>query len=137
MGARSALFLPFNNLGLIVVDEEHDLSFKQEEGIRYHARDMAIYLASKINIPIILSSATPSVETIFNVKLKKFSSLYLPSRATGSDLPEIQIIDMKENPTSSGNWLSDVMLKELYNLRFVLYMEFIFIKAVNYPGREQ
>ena len=113
VGARSALFLPFNNLGLIVVDEEHDLSFKQEEGIRYHARDMAIYLASKINIPIILSSATPSVETIFNVKLKKFSSLYLPSRATGSDLPEIQIIDMKENPTSSGNWLSDVMLKEL------------------------
>ena len=118
VGARSALFLPFNNLGLIVVDEEHDLSFKQEEGIRYHARDMAIYLASKINIPIILSSATPSIETMFNAKTKKFSTLNLPARATGSALPEIQIIDLKKNPPLKGNWLSDIMLKEL-NRRFV------------------
>ena len=113
VGARSALFVPMSNLGLIVIDEEHDISFKQEEGIRYHARDMAIYLASKCNASIILSSATPSIESLYNVKIKKYLSLALPKRATGSDLPEIRIINLKKDPPKKGNWLSEVMLKEL------------------------
>ena len=113
VGARSALFVPMCNLGLIVIDEEHDISFKQEEGIRYHARDMAIYLASKSNASIILSSATPSIESLYNVKVKKYLSLALPKRATGSDLPEIRIINLKKDPPKKGNWLSEVMLKEL------------------------
>ena len=113
VGTRSALFIPFKNLGLIVIDEEHDVSFKQEEGTRYHARDMAIYLASKMKIPVILSSATPSIETKFNAKNKKFSLLNLPARATGSDLPEIRIIDLKKYPPRKNSWLSEIMLSEL------------------------
>ncbi len=113
VGARSSLFIPFQNLGLIVVDEEHDNSFKQDSGIRYHARDMAIYLASKIKIPIVLSSATPSIESIFNSRKKKFKSLILPNRATGARLPEVKIIDMKENAPTRGNWLSECVINEL------------------------
>ena len=113
VGARSALFVPMCNLGLIVIDEEHDTSFKQEEGIRYHARDMAIYLASKSNATIILSSATPSIESLYNVKTEKYLSLKLPKRATGSDLPEIKIIDLKKKPPKQGDWLSEDLLKEL------------------------
>ena len=113
VGARSALFLPFKNLGLIVIDEEHDSSFKQDEGIKYHARDMSVYLASKKQIPIVLSSATPSIETLFNVKTKKFSKLNLFSRATGSSLPEIKIIDLNKSPPKKDSWLSEVMINEL------------------------
>ena len=113
VGARSALFLPFKNLGLIVIDEEHDLSFKQDEGIRYHARDMSVYLAAKKKIPIVLCSATPSIETLFNVKTKKFIKLNLHSRATGSSLPEIKIIDLKKNPPQKDTWLSEAMIVEL------------------------
>ena len=113
VGARSALFLPFKNLGLIVIDEEHDLSFKQDEGIRYHARDMSVYLAAKKKIPIVLCSATPSIETLFNVKTKKFIKLNLHSRATGSSLPEIKIIDLRKNPPQKDTWLSEAMIGEL------------------------
>ncbi len=113
VGTRSAVFLPFKNLGLIVVDEEHDLSFKQDEGIRYHARDMSVYLAVKTKIPIVLSSATPSIESVFNVYSKKFYHLDLPSRATGSALPEIKIIDLKKNPIKKGHWVSNPLMDEL------------------------
>ena len=113
VGARSALFLPFSNLGLIVVDEEHDSSFKQEEGQRYHARDMSIYLGSKSNIPVILASATPSIESLYNSSNNKYIHLNLSSRATGAQMPEVQIIDMKDNPTLSGNWISEPMVNEL------------------------
>ena len=113
VGARSALFLPLSNLGLIIVDEEHDSSFKQEEGQRYHARDMSIYLASKKNIPIILASATPSIESLYNASINKYVHLNLPSRATGSSMPEVNIIDMKDNPPLSRNWISEPMVNEL------------------------
>ena len=113
VGARSALFLPLSNLGLIIIDEEHDSSFKQEEGQRYHARDMSIYLSSKAGIPAILASATPSIESLHNVFNKKYVHLKLPSRATGAQMPEVQIIDMKDNPPLSGNWISEPMVNEL------------------------
>ena len=113
VGARSALFLPLSNLGLIIIDEEHDSSFKQEEGQRYHARDMSIYLSSKAGIPAILASATPSIESLHNVFNKKYVHLNLPSRATGAQMPDVQIIDMKDNQPLSGNWISEPMVNEL------------------------
>ena len=113
VGARSALFLPFNNLGLIIIDEEHDMSFKQEESFRYHARDMAVYLGFKKKIPVILCSATPSFETLYNASANKYIHLNLPSRATGAQMPLINIIDLKDNPPENGFWISEPMINEL------------------------
>lgn len=98
LGARSALFLPINNLGLIVVDEEHDTSYKQDEQGCYNARDMAIWRAKEENIPIILASATPSLETFTNIKNKRYEHLTLGKRYGAAEMPEIRIIDKKEYP---------------------------------------
>jgi len=95
VGARSALFLPFADLGLIVVDEEQDASFKQEDGVLYHARDMAVVRASIAKIPIALVSATPSLETIINVRAGRYRHINLPSRHGAARLPEIRVIDMR------------------------------------------
>ena len=95
VGARSALFLPFADLGLIVVDEEQDGSFKQEDGVLYHARDMAVVRASIAKIPAVLVSATPSLETVVNVQHGRYRHLHLPSRHGGARLPEIRVIDMR------------------------------------------
>lgn len=97
VGTRSALFLPWQNLGLIVVDEEHDSSYKQEDMGNYHARDMAVLRANISKFPIILASATPSAETLLNVKLGKYKQLILKSRFGGATLPKIETIDMREN----------------------------------------
>ena len=96
VGTRSALFLPWQNLGLIVVDEEHDTSYKQEDMGNYHARDMAILRAKIAGFPIILASATPSFETLHNVALGKYNRLRLMSRFGGAQLPKIETIDMRE-----------------------------------------
>jgi len=77
IGTRSALFLPFRNLGLLIIDEEHDQSLKQQDGFRYHARDLAVKRASIEQCPILLGSATPSLESLYNVQQKKFSHLQL------------------------------------------------------------
>ncbi len=95
VGTRSALFLPWQNLGLIVIDEEHDTSYKQEDMGNYHARDMAILRAKIANIPVVLASATPSVETLHNVALGKYKRLRLMSRFGGAQLPTIETIDMR------------------------------------------
>ncbi len=95
VGARSALFLPFADLALIVVDEEQDASFKQEEGVLYHARDMAVVRASIEKIPAVLVSATPSLETVINVRHGRYRHLHLPSRHGLARLPEIRVIDMR------------------------------------------
>jgi primosomal protein N' (replication factor Y) len=97
LGARSALFLPFNNLGLIIVDEEHDTSYKQQDPApRYHARDAAIYFASRVNAKVVLGSATPSVESYFNAESKKYGLIELNERFGGVALPEIEVIDTKK-----------------------------------------
>lgn len=96
IGARSALMLPFRNLRLIVVDEEHDSSFKQEEGVIYNARDMAIVKAKLLNIPVILSSATPSIETAYNVKEGKYQHFLLKNRYGDAILPKISTIDLNQ-----------------------------------------
>ena len=95
VGARSSLFLPFKNLGLIVVDEEHDSSYKQDEGIRYNARDMAISRASIENIPVLLSTSIPSLETFNNVKNKKYNFTKLEKRYKNFSLPNAEVVDLK------------------------------------------
>lgn len=95
VGTRSALFLPWQNLGLIVVDEEHDTSYKQEDMGNYHARDMAILRAKIANFPVILASATPALETMHNVALGKYNRIRLNSRFGGAQLPTIETIDMR------------------------------------------
>jgi len=106
VGARSALFLPFADLGLIVVDEEHESSFKQEDGVCYHARDMAIVRASIGNFPIVLASATPSLETISNVRAGRYQRVTLPERHGGARLPDIALVNMRHDPPPRGCWLS-------------------------------
>ena len=113
VGARSALMLPILNLGLIIVDEEHDPAFKQEEGVRYNARDMAIYKAIRSSAPIVLASATPSLETFHNMKIGKYIHLTLPKRATGAALPDIKLIDLKANTPERGKWISSVLTNEI------------------------
>ena len=101
VGTRSALFLPWQNLGLIVVDEEHDTSYKQEDMGNYHARDMAILRAKIAGFPVILASATPSVETMHNVALGKYRRLRLMSRYGGAQMPTVETIDMRTNRPES------------------------------------
>jgi len=106
VGARSALFLPFPELGLIVVDEEHDQAFKQEEGTIYQARDMAVLRASIGAHPIVLSSATPSLESLNNVALGRYRRQHLPERAGTAVLPAVAAIDLRREPPPRGRWLS-------------------------------
>jgi primosomal protein N' (replication factor Y) len=113
IGARSALFLPFKNLKLIVVDEEHDGSYKQEEGVIYQARDMAVVRANIEQIPIILASATPSIETVENVKAGKYSRLHLTSRHGEAVLPDIKVVDMRQQKLKAGLWLSSHLKKAI------------------------
>lgn len=111
IGTRSAIFLPFANLGLIVIDEEHDASFKQQEGFRYLARDVAVLRAKRVQCPIILGSATPSFETIYNAQTGKYHWLRLPVRATCATLPEMILMDIRHNKLEAG--LSNALIKEL------------------------
>lgn len=97
VGARSALFLPLAELGLIVIDEEHDAAFKQEDGVIYHARDMAVVRAHLGEIPIVLVSATPSLETVTNVKSGRYERLHLPNRHGGAELPTVQLVDLRRD----------------------------------------
>ena len=111
VGARSALFLPYADLGLIVVDEEHEAAFKQEDGVTYHARDMAVVRARLGDRPIVLVSATPSLETVMNVKGGRYRALELPRRHGSAGLPEIDLIDLRQDkpPRLEGlgqSWLS-------------------------------
>lgn len=105
IGARSAIFAPVNRLGLLIVDEEHDSSFKQEQGVRYHARDMALLRAQRAGAVCVLGSATPSLETESLVRKGKASRLVLPTRATSAPLPTVELIDLRrtgERPRAPG-----------------------------------
>ncbi len=106
IGARSALFLPYRDLGLIVIDEEHEQAFKQEDGTIYHARDMAVVRARFENIPIVLASATPSLETLANVERGRYTRVELPARHGGALLPAVTAIDLRKNPPPRGRFIS-------------------------------
>ncbi|MFN9926364.1 MAG: primosomal protein N' [Phenylobacterium sp.] len=106
VGARSALFLPFRNLRLIVVDEEHDGSFKQEEGFIYHARDLAVARGRIEDAPVVLASATPSLESLRNAETGRYRWLRLAARHGSARMPDIDLIDLRETPPETGRWLS-------------------------------
>ena len=115
LGARSALFLPFQNLKLIIIDEEHDASYKQEEGLPFNARDMAILQASIDKFPVLLVSATPSVETFYNSLNKKYNYFSLKNRFNLSELPEIQTVKLTKENISENNFISDLVTAEVKN----------------------
>ncbi len=106
VGARSALFLPFADLGLIVVDEEHDGSYKQEDGALYHARDMAVLRASIEGAAVVLASATPSLETWANAEAGKYARLDLPERYGVAVMPQMRAVDLRSDPPEPGRWIS-------------------------------
>lgn len=106
VGARSALFLPYQSLGLIVVDEEHDTGFKQDDRVHYHGRDMSVVRGRLGNFPVILSSATPSVESHVNAISGRYRHVSLTSRFSGLELPEVAAIDLRAEPPEKGRWLS-------------------------------
>ena len=131
VGARSALFLPYPDLGLIVIDESHDHSFKQEDVVNYQGRDMAVVRAKLEQIPLILSTATPDLETVCNVEEGKYDCVRLTSRYAAAELPNIQIIDLKKNKPQKGGWgvswlspiLSDALKENLdKNEQSVLFL---------------
>ncbi len=113
VGARSALYLPFNNLGLIVVDEEHEAAFKQEDRVFYNARDMAVVRGALAGAPVILSSATPSIESRVNADLGRYQYLRMDVRFREAALPQLSAIDMRKNPPDRGKFLSPVLVKEI------------------------
>jgi len=113
VGARSALHLPLPELGLIVVDEEHEAAFKQEEGVIYHARDMAVARARFANCPILLVSATPSLETLANVQAGRYGLVHMPERHGGADLPDIKLIDLRRHKPKARSFLSEPLRKAL------------------------
>ena len=109
VGARSALFLPYADLGLIVVDEEHDPAYKQEDGVHYHARDMAVVRGHIARIPVVLSSATPSLETVVNARRGRYQKLALPERFGGQLEPAVEAIDLRQAPPPRGRFISPVL----------------------------
>jgi len=113
VGARSALFLPFPNLGLIVVDEEHDQAFKQEDRVSYQARDMAVVRGHLGHCPIVLSSATPSIESLVNAQQGRYRHIPLRARYKAARLPTLSAVDMRKVPPERGSWLSPVLIEAM------------------------
>ena len=112
-GARSALFLPFNKLGLIVVDEEHDPAYKQEDRVSYNARDMAVVRGHISGFPVVLASATPSIESRVNAMQGRYALAKLPGRFAEAAMPDLRAIDMRRNPPARGKFLSPVLVSEI------------------------
>lgn len=113
VGARSALFLPFSDLGLIIVDEEHDAGYKQDDRVHYQARDMAVVRGSLGGFPVILASATPSIETHYNARIGRYRHVILPGRFSGASLPDITAIDMRVTPPEKGKWLAPPLVEAI------------------------
>ncbi len=112
VGARSALFLPFTDLGLMIVDEEHESAFKQEEGVIYHGRDMAVVRARFADCPVVLASATPALETLVNAEHGRYERLHLPTRAGGARLPDVEAVDLRAHrPPGRDRWLSPPLVE--------------------------
>jgi primosomal protein N' (replication factor Y) len=113
VGARSALFLPYARLGLIVVDEAHEASFKQEDGVRYHARDVAVMRGKMEQCPVVLASATPAIETRHQVALGRYEEIRLPARYGSAEMPEIIGIDLTQHPPDRGRWIAPPLVKAM------------------------
>ncbi len=113
VGARSALFLPYADLGLIVVDEAHEISFKQDDGVRYNARDVSVMRARFEDIPVVLASATPALESLHMANSGTYTKLELPSRFGGAELPDIKLVDLTIEKPASGRWLAAPLIEAL------------------------
>ena len=113
VGARSALFLPFAKLGLIVVDEAHEVSFKQDDGVRYNARDVAVMRAHFESIPVILASATPALESLAMAEAGTYAKIDLPARFGGAELPGIATVDLTQEKLGRGHWLAEPLMRAL------------------------
>jgi primosomal protein N' (replication factor Y) len=113
VGARSALFLPYRDLGLIVVDEAHETSFKQEDGVQYHARDVAVMRAKLEHVPVILASATPAIETRHMAEIGVYRELKLPDRFGAAQMPDIEAIDLIQDQPPRGRWLAPTLVREM------------------------
>ncbi len=111
VGARSALFLPFPKLSIIVVDEEHDPSYKQDEGVAYHARDLAVARAKLGGCSVVLATATPSLETLINARSGKYHHIILPGRHGAAVLPDVSLVDLRLDPPEKGRWLSPKLVQ--------------------------
>src|SRR6201985_2414844 len=133
VGARSALFLPYANLGLIVVDEEHDQAYKQEDGAHYHARDMAVVRAHIAKIPIVLASATPSVETEVNARKNRYQRVVLPSRFGGQHMPQIEAIDLRREPPARGRFISPPLAEQMGMAMERREQALLFLNRRGYP----
>jgi primosomal protein N' (replication factor Y) (superfamily II helicase) len=113
VGARSALFLPFANLGAIIVDEAHESSFKQEDGVHYHARDVAVMRARFEACPVILASATPAIETRHQVEIGRYTEIKLPARFGAAEMPDIIGIDLLTDPPDKGKWIAPSLVRAI------------------------
>ena len=130
VGTRSAVFVPLARPGLFIVDEEHDLSLKQQEGFRYSARDMAVVRARDAGVPVVLGSATPSLESVDNVRRGRYRRLDLPHRAGGAAPPRIDVVDLRTRPFDSG--LCDVLLEALEQTKARSEQALLFINRRGY-----
>ncbi len=113
VGARSSLFLPYHSLGLIIVDEAHETSFKQEEGVQYHARDAAVMRGHFEGVPVILSSATSAIETRQQISLGRYAEITLPGRYGAAQMPEIAALNLTQDPPARGRWLAPTLVQAL------------------------
>ena len=133
VGTRSAVFVPLARPGLFIVDEEHDLSFKQQDGFRYSARDLAVVRARDAAVPVLLGSATPSLEAIENVRRGRYRRLALPHRAGGASPPRIDVVDLRSRPFDSG--LCDVLIDALEQTKARSEQALLFINRRGYAPR--
>lgn len=113
IGARSALFLPYANLKLVIVDEEHDASYKQEDGVTYHARDMAVMRAKLEGAGVVLASATPALESVVNAEAGRYTRLMLAARPGAARLPDVELVDLRKAPPEKNHWLSPYLTRAL------------------------
>ncbi|MEO1100868.1 MAG: primosomal protein N' [Pseudomonadota bacterium] len=132
IGARSALFLPYRKLSLIIVDEEHDGSYKQEEGVTYHARDMAVMRAKLDGAGVILASATPALETTVNAEAGRYTRLKLSARPGAARLPDVSLVDMRTAPPEKGCWLSPHLSHALKETRAAGEQSLLFLNRRGY-----
>ena len=133
VGTRSAVFVPLARPGLFIVDEEHDLSFKQQDGFRYSARDLAVVRARDAGTPVVLGSATPSLEAIDNVRRGRYRRLELPHRAGGATPPRIDVVDLRQRPFDNG--LCDVLVEALQETKARSEQALLFINRRGYAPR--
>ncbi len=132
VGARSALFLPFADLALIVVDEAHEASFKQDDGVQYHARDVAVMRAKLEEAPVVLATATPSLEMRVQVGRGRYAELKLPARFGGATLPRIATVDLRTNPPPRGHWLSPPLVAALRETHVAGEQSLLFLNRRGY-----